>query len=400
MIKKICKISVIALFIINLIPALTAPTFAEDDLFSPLDNIKDELTDDEGGGKIINVIDFSEEKPWGILKNKALEVAEGTELHNLKELGQAVDKKIREKQEANESITYLEALEDIIEDITGPADEKILLEIHQAIQTFGESQIYSVGLIVVQVLSYLLAGIAIIWIIVSGILMVMSQGEESVITEQRRSITFAIVGLVAVLLIERMISIIYGHPATPYSITVDSSPITNDAFREQFSAEILGLVSFAKSIIGTFAVAMIIVSGMHTIFAAGEEEKITKQRKSIIWIVVGLMIILVDQVIIKNIFMSPLDERILSSSNSADEVIKIENVNNIIDAIGTVVQFALGFVGVIALAVLIYGAGLMIANYGNDELIEKAKKMIKTALVGIVIIISAFAIVSTVILWQ
>ena len=54
--------------------------------------------------------------------------------------------------------------------------------------------------------------------------------------------------------------------------------------------------------------------------------------------------------------------------------------------------------GLIAFAALIYGAAMMVMNMGEDEAVTQAKNIIKNALIGIVIILSAFAIVSTVII--
>ena len=42
----------------------------------------------------------------------------------------------------------------------------------------------------------------------------------------------------------------------------------------------------------------------------------------------------------------------------------------------------------------------MIANYGNDEVVQKAKKVIRNAIIGIIVIISAYTIVATLIVFK
>ena len=65
--------------------------------------------------------------------------------------------------------------------------------------------------------------------------------------------------------------------------------------------------------------------------------------------------------------------------------------------VGRVITFLLGFVGIIAFGMLIYGAATMVINYGDEEMVENAKKIIKNAIIGIIIVISAFALVATLI---
>lgn len=253
------------------------------------------------------------------------------------------------------------------------------------IQYKGESQLNAIITEVANVMRNILGAFAILWIVIAGIMLVMAHGDESKITEQKQSLTYAVIGLVIVLLLERMVVLIYGAPG----ITRD---IAQQSDIEAISTEILGVVSFMKAIIGSIAIFMIIIAGFETVTAQGEEEKITKQRKAIMYVIIGIVVILINEIVINNLYIDP--------SRSADGNITQTGVTNVINLFGTVTQFILGFVGLVAFAALIYGAGTMVSNYGNDEQVEKSKKIIKNALIGIMIIISAFAIVSTVIKFQ
>lgn len=62
----------------------------------------------------------------------------------------------------------------------------------------------------------------------------------------------------------------------------------------------------------------------------------------------------------------------------------------------TIVNWLLGFLGLIAVVMIIYGGFLYVTAAGNDEKIGKAKKIIMYAIVGIVVILLSFAIVNTV----
>jgi len=60
--------------------------------------------------------------------------------------------------------------------------------------------------------------------------------------------------------------------------------------------------------------------------------------------------------------------------------------------IGTVIRAALTLVGVIFLILMVYGGYLWMIARGNDELIQKAKDTIRSAIIGIIIVVGAYAI--------
>ena len=62
-----------------------------------------------------------------------------------------------------------------------------------------------------------------------------------------------------------------------------------------------------------------------------------------------------------------------------------------------IVRIILGFVGVIAISIIIYAGYIWMTSAGNSERIEKAKKILINAVIGLLIILSAFAIVSFII---
>ena len=92
------------------------------------------------------------------------------------------------------------------------------------------------------------------------------------------------------------------------------------------------------------------------------------------------------------------DAQLISSEDSP---------SNITDATGgegsfrtlarTIVNFFLYFLGFISTLMIIYGGVLYVTSAGNDENVQKAKKILLYAIVGIIVILLSFAIVNTVI---
>ncbi|MBD3311350.1 MAG: hypothetical protein GF349_02535, partial [Candidatus Magasanikbacteria bacterium] len=60
--------------------------------------------------------------------------------------------------------------------------------------------------------------------------------------------------------------------------------------------------------------------------------------------------------------------------------------------VARIINVALGLLGIIMVVILVYAGFLWMTAAGNDEQVGKAKKMIMAAVIGLAIILSAYAI--------
>ncbi|MFH1412602.1 MAG: hypothetical protein ABIG10_01045 [bacterium] len=60
--------------------------------------------------------------------------------------------------------------------------------------------------------------------------------------------------------------------------------------------------------------------------------------------------------------------------------------------IANIIAVVLSFLGVIFIALMIYGGYLWMTATGNEEQVDKARNLIKAALIGLLIVIAAYAI--------
>jgi hypothetical protein len=60
--------------------------------------------------------------------------------------------------------------------------------------------------------------------------------------------------------------------------------------------------------------------------------------------------------------------------------------------IGKVIQVALSFVGVVFLILMIYGGYLWMTARGEEQTVTKAKSLIQAAVIGLIIVVMAYAI--------
>ncbi|HAU65789.1 MAG: hypothetical protein UT30_C0010G0009 [Candidatus Uhrbacteria bacterium GW2011_GWF2_39_13] len=70
---------------------------------------------------------------------------------------------------------------------------------------------------------------------------------------------------------------------------------------------------------------------------------------------------------------------------------------DLVDTIGSIIRVALGFLGVIAVVIILLGGFKWMTAAGNDDKVKDAKKLIFSGIVGLVIVLSAYAIASFVI---
>lgn len=65
---------------------------------------------------------------------------------------------------------------------------------------------------------------------------------------------------------------------------------------------------------------------------------------------------------------------------------------DILPVISAVIQSFLGLLGVVFLALLIYGGFMWMSARGNEQLVEKAKDTIFAAIIGLIIVLAAYSI--------
>ncbi|MBI4257118.1 hypothetical protein HY626_03640 [Candidatus Uhrbacteria bacterium] len=70
---------------------------------------------------------------------------------------------------------------------------------------------------------------------------------------------------------------------------------------------------------------------------------------------------------------------------------------NLVDTIARIIRVALGFLGVIAVVMILLGGFKWMTSGGNETKVGDARKLIYAGIIGLVIVISAYAIASFVI---
>ncbi len=81
-----------------------------------------------------------------------------------------------------------------------------------------------------------------------------------------------------------------------------------------------------------------------------------------------------------------------TAESTGHEEMKIFSPGNLPGAIGSIVGAILSFIGVIFLLLTIYGGFLWMTARGNEEKVGQAKTILTSAIVGLIIVVAAYAI--------
>ena len=69
-------------------------------------------------------------------------------------------------------------------------------------------------------------------------------------------------------------------------------------------------------------------------------------------------------------------------------------IKTIYETVGSIIRVALGVVGLIAILLVIYGGFKWMTSGGSEEKVDEAKKILYSGIIGLVIILSAYALSS------
>ena len=251
---------------------------------------------------------------------------------------------------------------------------------------------------------------AVLFIVIAGVQMISAGGSEEKVEKEKKYVLHVLTAFITLLLAEPLIfGFIYpsdtgtgGGITSPEcvefmsalkagSVSLESAPegcVVSAAGSGAFAtSEIIGVVSFFESIVGGIAVFFLVYSAISIVASFGQEDAMTKHKKQIFWSLAGLALVMLSHSLINGFFF------VVDPATGAASV----DVEIGVIILARITNFAATFIGVLAVVSIIVAGFMWVANFGNDEIASKAKKVILGAVIGVVLSISAYAIVNTLI---
>ncbi len=226
----------------------------------------------------------------------------------------------------------------------------------------------------IRIIRYVVGAVALIFGVLYATRIIFARGQEEKISEQKKNFLYAFLGFVILIISENVASIFNPESATTERL------IDFNAARDQLR----DIVDYIKWLLGSIIILLMAVSSIKLIAAQGNEEVVTTQKRNLTWSFVGMLIILLASNIVNAIYVI----------NSPKEVSAASPETAISEAAG-VIRLILVFLGPLAVAFTIYAGLMYLTALDNEEVANKAKRMIVAGVTAIVIIYSAYAIVNT-----
>lgn len=171
------------------------------------------------------------------------------------------------------------------------------------------------------------------------------------------------------------------------------------------------IIKIVLGLLGIIFLALTVYAGVLWMTAAGNEEQVTKSLGILKTSIIGLVIILaaysITYFVLANVFSltSILGNNALASSHSQEALDQLKAAAgasgaNIAGAgpvdpryiAANIIRIALGILGILFLVLILYAGFLWMTAGGEEDKISKAKKLLSNGVVGLVIILSAYAI--------
>ncbi len=231
----------------------------------------------------------------------------------------------------------------------------------------------------------LIGTLALITIVTAAFNLIVRQSEETLATA-RRTVVGVVVGLFLIFTAEKFVDALYG------GFTVDAGTMLTNPANVQtgatiFSEELLGIVRWGETLVAIVAIGLLVLEGVRVLASFGSEQIIQKAYRATYSTVLGILLIVFDRTIAAIFGYT----QIAAFPGAPDASIFIVEVFSL-------VRLVLSFLGIIAVAIIVYAGLLMIFNFGNDELLTKARTMLFRAAIGFLLIGVAFLIVHFVII--
>lgn len=268
----------------------------------------------------------------------------------------------------------------------------------------GVIQIRAILLNVYYFLKYGIIALAVVFLSVTGIRLVTAgHSVDEEVSQGKENIKWVAYGLITFLMIDVFINTFFGQGSqsgTIFHDTTDSQVLYETA--SYLTREIFHLLDFILSFASLVGVLVIILSAITIVGSFGNESTISKQRKISMIVVGGLAIIALAKTVVGRVIfgIAGYDEigDIVTTNGSIisrEEVGFLVNAEAGTDEIIGIANYALGFVGLLALIMFVYGAARMVAARGDEGEIGKAKGVMVSAVIGVVIAVCSYTIVAT-----
>lgn len=227
-------------------------------------------------------------------------------------------------------------------------------------------------------LKLIMAPLAIIVTLIMGIRMVVAGKEqEETLTQSKNFLEYAGTGLIVIFVADALVNVIFGVDGEVLRAGEDGARF----FGRNVASFVEGVYMLIQTIVGAIAVFTLVMAGMRYVAGSYSDEEVSKAKTQITWSLVGLVIIGLSELVVKDIIFRDKGQSL--GFDAARELF------------ASVTNFIVGTMGTLTFAFMLYAGYLYVTSIGNEDQVSKAKKIIGWAFAGLILTLAAFAISTT-----
>lgn len=143
--------------------------------------------------------------------------------------------------------------------------------------------------IIITFAKYIIGSIAVLFIVRNGLRLVLLGGNEEEVKKDKQDIFYALLGLVVILVANPVINKVFFKIDTTKYAGVEAVKPSIDV--QRLVLELAGMTNIVAAIAGPFALLSLMAGALMYAASGGEEEKIGKAKKIMLWALLGLVVI-------------------------------------------------------------------------------------------------------------
>ncbi len=229
------------------------------------------------------------------------------------------------------------------------------------------------------------------FLVIQGVRLVLSSGDEDALSKVKSAVIYILVAFVLISMSEDLAKIFDMSKGTLIGTPSDILKRVHI-----FDKQVEVFMTFIKYILGSVATLILVMAGLKMVTSGSDEEETSKQKKKVLYSLSGLLMLFIGDIAINKVFYNVNKEVYSGITGVRPTINASEGVSQIIGVTNIIVTLF----GTLAVFTLIVAAIFYASSMGNEEQMEKAKRIIFATIIAMVIMFGAFAVVSTIVSGQ
>ena len=230
--------------------------------------------------------------------------------------------------------------------------------------------------IVLEFIQLLIIPIAVVWLLYAGIHLIVSRNSEETFEKAKNELIGMGTGFGIFLLATVLVDgVLFGRSGEIFGGDAGSSSL----FAMNGVTQMQGIFRYASSFAVLVATGVLIFQAIKILTSIGNPDMLDTAKKKFLYTGVGLALFVSIETIV-TLFTESMGLAVPDATESIRFAIKWAN-------------FALGFVGFVAVIALIYAGAQLVLGMGSDDTKDKSIAIFKYVVIGLVVTFSAWTIV-------